>query len=31
MLHYLTEEDIEAAREFLPNPEEFVFKRILEW
>ncbi|WP_462280088.1 6-phosphofructokinase [Salinivirga cyanobacteriivorans] len=31
MLHYLTDDDIEAARAFLPNPEEFVFKRILEW
>jgi len=31
MLHYLTKEDVEAAKEFLSNPEEFVFEEILNW
>ena len=30
-LQYLTEEDYEAAKEYLPNPEEYDFKKILNW
>lgn len=30
-LHYLSEEDYEAARNYLPNPEEYDFHKILEW
>ena len=30
-LHYLTEEDIEAARKYVSNPEAFVFNKILNW
>ncbi len=28
-LHYITEEDYVAAKEYLPNPEEYDFKKIL--
>jgi 6-phosphofructokinase 1 len=31
MLHFLTEDDVNAAAELLPNPEEYLFDRILEW
>ncbi|MCY1635564.1 MULTISPECIES: 6-phosphofructokinase [Marinifilum] len=30
-LHYLTEEDMEAAKEYLPDPENYIFKNILNW
>ena len=30
-LQYLTPEDYEAAKQYLPNPEEYDFKRILNW
>jgi ATP-dependent phosphofructokinase / diphosphate-dependent phosphofructokinase len=30
-LHYITEEDYEAAGKIVPNPEEFDFKKILNW
>ncbi|MFA8436837.1 MAG: 6-phosphofructokinase [Marinifilaceae bacterium] len=30
-LHYLTEEDMEAAKEYLPDPENYIFKKILNW
>ena len=30
-LHYLSAEDVEAAKPYLDNPEEYVFKNILNW
>ncbi|MBR4146936.1 MAG: 6-phosphofructokinase [Bacteroidales bacterium] len=30
-LQYLTPEDYEAAKKYLPNPEEYDFKKILNW
>lgn len=30
-LHYITPEDYEAAKKYVPNPEEFDFKKILNW
>ncbi len=30
-LHYLKEEDYEAAKEYLPDPEEYDFRKILNW
>lgn len=30
-LHYLTKDDYKAAKEYLPNPEEYDFFKILEW
>jgi 6-phosphofructokinase 1 len=30
-IQYLAEEDYTAAREYLDNPEEFDFKKILNW
>jgi 6-phosphofructokinase 1 len=30
-LHYITKEDYEAAKKFVPNPEEFDFYKILNW
>jgi 6-phosphofructokinase 1 len=30
-LHFITEEDYDAARQYVPNPEEFDFLKILEW
>lgn len=30
-LQYITEEDYEAARKYLPNPEEYDFNKILNW
>lgn len=30
-LHYLTEADKEAAKQYLSNPEEYIFNNILEW
>jgi 6-phosphofructokinase 1 len=30
-LQYLTPEDYEAAKQYLPNPEEYDFKKILNW
>ncbi|MBO9620548.1 MAG: 6-phosphofructokinase [Niabella sp.] len=30
-LHYLTEADMEAAKQYLSNPEEYIFNNILEW
>jgi len=30
-LYYLSEADYEKAKEFIPNPEEFDFKKILNW
>ena len=31
MLNYITEEDYEAAKKFIPNPEYFDFHKILNW
>ena len=31
LMHYVTEEDYEAAKAYLPNPEEYDFKKILNW
>lgn len=31
MLHYLSEEDMQAAKKYLPNPEDYLFKKILNW
>jgi len=30
-LHFITEEDYDAARQYVSNPEEFDFLKILEW
>jgi 6-phosphofructokinase 1 len=30
-MQYITEADYEAAGEYLPNPEEYDFFKILEW
>lgn len=30
-LHYLTEDDVEAAKEYLPDAQEYVFTKILNW
>jgi 6-phosphofructokinase len=30
-LHYITEADYEKAKQYLPNPEEYDFNKILEW
>jgi 6-phosphofructokinase 1 len=30
-LHYLTQNDVKAAKKYLPDPEEYVFKKILNW
>jgi len=30
-LHYLTEEDMEAAKEYLKSPKDFIFTNILNW
>lgn len=30
-LHYITPADYEAAKKFVPNPEEYDFKKILNW
>jgi 6-phosphofructokinase 1 len=30
-LHYLCPEDIEAASKYLKEPQEYVFKNILNW
>ncbi len=29
--HYITPADYEAAKKFVPNPEEYDFKKILNW
>ena len=29
--HYITEADYEAAKKYVPNPEEYDFKKILNW
>ena len=31
LMHYITPEDYEAAKAYLPNPEEYDFRRILNW
>jgi 6-phosphofructokinase 1 len=31
LLHYVTPEDYEAAKEYVANPEAYDFKKILEW
>jgi len=31
IMHYITPADYEAAKKFLQNPEEYDFKRILNW
>lgn len=31
ILHYITSEDYEAARKYVPNPEDYDFYRILDW
>ena len=31
LMHYITPEDYEAAKAYLPNPEEFDFRKILNW
>lgn len=30
-LHYITEADYEKAKQYVPNPEEYDFNKILEW
>jgi 6-phosphofructokinase 1 len=30
-LHYLTQNDVKAAKKFLPDPDEYIFKKILNW
>ena len=30
-LHYLCEEDLEAAKAYLPDAENYLFKKILNW
>ncbi len=30
-MHYITEDDYEAAKAYAPNPEEYDFKKILNW
>jgi 6-phosphofructokinase 1 len=30
-LHYITKNDYKAAKKYLPEPEEYDFKRILNW
>ena len=29
--HYITEADYEAAKKYVPNPEDYDFKKILNW
>lgn len=31
LMHYITPEDYEAAKEYVSNPEEYDFKKILNW
>ena len=31
LLNYVTEEDYEAAKQYVANPEEYGFRRILNW
>ena len=31
IMDYITPADYEAAKKYLPNPEEYDFKRILNW
>ena len=31
LMHYITPEDYEAAKAYLPNPEEYDFRKILNW
>ena len=31
LLNYITPHDYEAARQYLPNPEEYDFYKILNW
>ena len=31
MMHYITPEDYEAAKQYVANPEAYDFKKILEW
>lgn len=31
LMHYITPADYEAAKKYLPNPEEYDFKKILNW
>ena len=31
MLHYIEPADYEAAKKYLPNPEEYDFRKILNW
>ena len=31
LMHYITEDDYEAAKAYIPNPEEYDFKKILNW
>ena len=31
VLHYITPEDYEAAKQYVANPEAYDFKKILEW
>jgi 6-phosphofructokinase 1 len=30
-MDYITPDDYEAAKKYLPNPEEYDFKKILNW
>jgi 6-phosphofructokinase 1 len=30
-LNYVTEEDYEAAKQYVANPEEYDFRKILNW
>jgi 6-phosphofructokinase 1 len=31
VMHFVTPDDYEAAKKFVPNPEAYDFKKILEW
>jgi len=31
IMHYITKDDYEAAKAFIPNPEDYDFKKILNW
>ncbi|MGI6524003.1 MAG: 6-phosphofructokinase [Bdellovibrionota bacterium] len=31
ILHFLTTSDVEAARKIIPNPEDYLFRSILDW
>lgn len=31
IMHFLTSSDVEAAKQYLPNPEDYLFRNILNW